>query len=151
MAKKRDDGRKVFERDVLVQLDDAGCVALIKRAQKSDERATDQLDKLKEHIATEKAKIAKLRAEAARDRHGAASGEVMVPMKVYEVWEGPHALVFRADTDEQIDQRALTHEERQVDAFPGVDDGGALDADEPGADAGPAEEPPAKPKRGRKS
>lgn len=156
MAKKRDDGRKIYTTDVLVQLDDAAAVVLIKKAQKIDERADDLLDQLKKHLATEKAKIATLRAEAARDRTGAADGEIMVPMKVYEEWEGSQAMLYRADNKEKVGERALTAEERQVDAFPGIDDGGALDADEgagAGSTFGPADPPgaAAKPKRGRKS
>lgn len=148
---KRDDKKKIYTTDVLVKLDDGGARALLRESVKLDARADELEDKLSEHKKAESAKIAGIRAEAVRKRHGADAGEFMAPMKVYEVWEGPHAFLYSADTDEQVGQRALTAEERQTDAFPGIDDGGALDADE-GQTFTPADPPgAASKKRGKKS
>lgn len=151
MAKKTPDNRKLFPRDVLVQLDEREALELHDKAQRHDARADELEEALKEEAKERKAQIARLRSEAERDRSAASKREQLVSMQCYETVEGSQVYARRADTDEVIDQRPATADDQQQ-AFPGLDPGGELplEPDYAASGAEVADEAVAPARKGRK-
>ncbi len=147
MAKKTD--RKIYTRPVMVQLDEQAALALHDKSKRLAAKADELEEKLKELVKAKKLDIATARAESDRDRAGATAREHLVDMKCYEVLEGVEWLVCRADTDEVVDRRAMSEDERQTEAFPGLDMGGELPLDPDSLPVDGLDEP-APAKRGRK-
>jgi hypothetical protein len=117
--------RKLFKRDVAVELSEDQALQLHDHAQITDARADELEERLKEDVKERKLRIATLRAEAERDRAAAKEREQLVSMDCYEELVGSQMIVRRADTNAIVDQRAATPEEQQQ-TFPGLDDGGDL-------------------------
>lgn len=160
MAKRTPaDNRKLFDREVEVDLTEQQALVLHDKAQHVDAQADELEAKLNTEVKERKARIATLRSEAERDRSAAAKRVQLVTVKVYEELRGSQVFVIRNDNGEIVDQRAASLEEQQQ-TFPGLDGGGDLpdDVDGEAADYSPdpdaptsAEEKTTRRGRGRKA
>lgn len=158
MAKRNPaDNRKLFDREVEVDLNEDDALRLHDKAQHVDAQADELEAKLNTEVKERKARIATLRSEAERDRAAAAKRVQLVTVKVYEELRGSQVFVIRNDNGEIVDQRAASLEEQQQ-TFPGLDGGGDLPDDGDAADYSPdpdaptsAEEKTTRRGRGRKA
>jgi hypothetical protein len=123
--------QKTFARSIAHPLSEEQALEHFDKAQKLEEQADKRAAKLKDDTKDESAAIKRMRTEAASIRASAKAREELRSVQCYEELRGSQVFVVRADTGEDVDQRAATEEDQQQ-TFPGLDDtrpGDVLDPD----------------------